>query len=98
MGRPSRFDSEFRAHAVDLVRVSRKPRCQIASDIGVSDTTLSKWMSVADSQGRMDDSLNVADEVELAVLRAEKREWMMEREILKKCIAFVCLDREVRSV
>ena len=36
MGRPFRFDSEFRAHAVDLERVSRKPRCQIASDIGIS--------------------------------------------------------------
>ena len=88
MGRPSRFDSEFRAHAVDLVRVSRKPRCQIAVDIGVSDTTLSKWMSAADLSMEGVDSLNAGDEVELAALRAEKREWIVEREILKKCIAF----------
>ena len=88
MGRPSRFDSEFRALAVDLVRVSRKPRRQVAVDIGVSDTTLSKWMNAADSEQESDDSLNAGDEVELAALRAEKRDWIVEREVLKKCVAF----------
>ena len=88
MGRPSKFDSEFRSHAVDLVRVSRKPRCQIAADLGVSDTTLSKWMIASDESGDRDDVLSVSEKAELVQLRAERKEWLMEREILKKGVAF----------
>lgn len=40
MGRSSKFDVGFRAHAVELVRMSQRPRCQIAFELGVSDTTL----------------------------------------------------------
>ena len=65
MGRPSKFDSEFRSHAVDLVRVSRKPRCQIAADLGVSDTTLSKWMIASDESGDRDDVLSVSEKPSL---------------------------------
>ena len=83
MGRPSRFDSEFRAHAVELVKVSRRPRSQIASDLGVSDTTLGKWMT--DSAGSKEpEPLTISERTELDQLRAEKREWILEREILKK--------------
>ena len=90
MGRPSKFDSEFRAHAVELVRVSRKPRRQIAADLGVSDTTLSKWMTSSDDDPGKKDVLSLSEREELGQLRAEKREWIMEREILKKATAFVC--------
>ena len=88
MGRPSKFDSEYRAHAVELVRLSRKPRCQIAADLGVSDTTLSKWMNTAKDDPGKKDVLSLTERQELEQLRAEKREWVMEREILKKATAF----------
>lgn len=87
MGRQSRFDAEFRTHAVELVKMSRRPRCQVASDLGVSDTTLGKWMN--DSIGTTDpDPLTVSERVELEQLRGEKREWILERDILKKATAF----------
>jgi transposase len=35
-----------------------------------------------------DDTLNISERQELFTLRAEKREWLMEREILKKATAF----------
>jgi transposase-like protein len=44
MGRTPKFDSDFRKHAVELTRVSTRPRSKIAFDLGVSDATLSKWM------------------------------------------------------
>ena len=94
MGRPSRFDSEFREHAVELVRVSRKPRAQIASDLGVSDTTLSNWMKKrSDSDTKLEKELSLSERQELEQLRSEKREWVLEREILKKGTAFVCHER-----
>lgn len=87
MGRPSRFDHEFRAHAVELVKVSRRSRSQVASDLGVSDTTLGKWMT--DSAGSLEpDPLTISERAELVMLRSEKREWILEREILKKSTAF----------
>jgi transposase len=88
MGRPSKFDMEYRAHALELVRVSKKPRCQIAADLGVSDTTLSKWMNESSKDPAKKDVLSLSERQELEQLRAEKREWIIEREILKKSTAF----------
>ena len=88
MGRPSKFDEEFRAHAVELVRVSQKPRRQIATELGVSDTTLSKWMNSSREKSGKEAELSVSERAELEQLRAEKREWVLEREILKKATAF----------
>ena len=87
MGRSSKFDVGFRAHAVELARMSRRPRCQIADELGVSDTTLSKWMAQSEND-QAPESLTVSDKAELEQLRSEKREWILEREILKKAMAF----------
>jgi transposase len=89
MGRPSRFDSEFRDHAVELVRVSKKSRGQIAADLGVSDTTLANWMKKrAVKEEMVEKGLTLSERQELDQLRGEKREWVLEREILKKATAF----------
>ena len=88
MGRPSRFDREFRAHAVELVRMSQRPRCRIASELGVSATTLGKWMAESEDREKMPETMSVSERAELEQLRAEKREWILEREILKKAMAF----------
>ena len=88
MGRPSKFNMEYRSHAVELVRLSRKPRRQIAADLGVSDTTLAKWMSKSLEDPGSKDVLSLSERDEPEQLRAEKREWVMEREILKKSTAF----------
>ena len=87
MGRSSKFDVGFRVHAVELARRSRRPRCQIAGELGISDTTLSKWMAESEND-RAPESLSVSDKAELDQLRSEKREWILEREILKKAMAF----------
>ena len=88
MGRPSRFDREFRAHAVELMRMSSRPRTQIAVDLGVSTTTLAKWMDEKESKETGEPVLVVSERLELEQLRREKREWILEREILKKATAF----------
>ena len=87
MGRRPKFDVEFRCHAVEMAMVSGRPRYQVAADLGISDTTLAKWMVKETSQ---DDKqpLSVSEREELEKLREEKRIWIMEREILKKSAAF----------
>ena len=72
-----------------MARVSGRPRYQVAADLGISDTTLANWMAKereAESDG--DKPLSVSEREELEQLRAEKRRWVMEREILKKATAF----------
>ena len=87
MGRQSRFDAEFRAQAVELVEMSKRPRRKVAADLGISDTTLSRWMTI--NKGKeAEKPLDSSERQELDVLRAEKREWVIEREILKKSTAF----------
>ena len=87
MGRPSKFDAEFISRALELVELSERPRCQVAADLGVSDTTVAKWMKRA-NKNKSDNKLTRSERDELIQLRKEKREWIMEREILKKATAF----------
>jgi transposase len=87
MGRISRFDAGFRAQAVELVKMSSRSRGQVASDLGISDTTLAKWMATS-KENSPPEPLTVSERVELEQLRLEKREWFVEREILKKATAF----------
>ena len=89
MGRPSRFDDEFRAHAVESVSVSRKPLSRVAEELGVSSTTLGKWMNKNKKTGLdAGEVLTVTERQELDLLRKEVRDLRMEREILKKATAF----------
>lgn len=87
MGRRATFDAEFRANAVEMARVSGRPRYLVAKDLSVSDTTLAKWMN-AEKSSDGDAPLTDSERAELEQLRAEKRQWVMEREILKKSMAF----------
>jgi len=88
MGRPSKFDEEFRVQAVEMARSSGRARCRVASDLGISDTTLAKWMAKRDKSDGNEPPLTVSEREELEQLRNEKRYWIMEREILKKATAF----------
>jgi transposase len=88
MGRPQKFDADFRMHAVELARVSSLPRSRVASDLGVSGTTLSNWMSTSKKKPKEHEELTVSERELLVQLIEEKRKWVLEREILKKATAF----------
>lgn len=93
MGRRPRFDAEFRAHAVEMVRVSGRPRYQVAQDLGVSDTTLAKWMT-RDKSNDDGEPLTVSEREDYERLLKAERLWLMEREILKKSMAFWVKETE----
>lgn len=87
MGRRPKFDAEFRAHAVEMVKSSGRPRRQVAKDLGVSDTTLAKWMTTDKSNDEAQ-PLSVSEREDYERLQKAERVWLMEREILKKGMAF----------
>jgi hypothetical protein len=45
-------------------------------------------MAESDDREKMPETMSVSERAELEQLRAEKREWILEREILKKAMAF----------
>ncbi len=83
----SRHGTEFRREAVRLALTSGLTHKQIAADLGIGYSTLSKWVS----QDRHDDLMSGPHEdqgKEITRLRKEVRILREEREILKKATVF----------
>jgi transposase len=70
VARPSKYASEFRREAVELVRQSGRTIAEVARSLGVSDGTLGNWVK--------------ADREELKRLRRETAQQQIDLEILRK--------------
>ena len=83
-----KFDQDFRDGAVRIVRETGKPIAQVARDLGVNEGTLGNW--VAQDRRRRengDGGLGEDERAELARLRREVAELVMERDVLKRSVA-----------
>ncbi len=89
---PRAHPAEFRQRAIELGREKAKPVAEIASDLGISETCLRKWMSQADIDEGNREGLTTDERAELVRLRREVRVLKMEREILKKAAAFFATE------
>jgi len=81
-----RYANEFKAHAVELVRVSGKSATEIAKDLGISTAALCRWVGKAEAAASR--SPSESQEQELKRLRREVETLRMERDFLKKAAAF----------
>ena len=87
MGKPRRsFTSEFKQETVDLCRRTGKSECQVARELGIPQSTLNRWMRQAAVAPRGSHSFLATEE--LKVVRRELEQIRMERDILKKAVAF----------
>lgn len=92
MGKRKRrvFTPEFKTEAVKLCRAGGRTFAQVASDLGVLENSLRRWVAQAD----IDESkvpvaaLTTMERDELQRLRRENKRLQVEREILKKAAAF----------
>lgn len=84
------YTEEFKAEAVNLYRQSGKTKAELSRDLGVSHTCLGKWIRQADiDAGRgPKGTLTSGDKEELARVKEENRVLRMERDFLKKSVAF----------
>jgi transposase-like protein len=80
------FRPEFKQEAIEVVRRSGKSANQVAKDLGVNQTTLSRWQREANAAPRGTNGFQAAEE--LKQLRREVERLRMERDILKKAAAF----------
>jgi len=81
-----KFNDEFKANAVRLVREERLKVGDVACDLGIGVSTLKLWLG-KHKQGRLlkTDKRSIEDE-EIKRLRKENRVLRQEREILKKAM------------
>ena len=78
---------EFGQEAVRIALTSGLTRKQVASDIGIGFSTLSRWVQ-QDRTPLPEPSVQSDLEREVAVLRKENRLLREEREVLKKATIF----------
>ena len=92
------FDDDFKAQAVRLVLDEGKSVRAVAHDLDLTETALRTWVHRARAnrtRGRT--GLTTAEREELAQLRKENRQLLLEREILKNAAAFFAKEPATRS-
>lgn len=81
-----KFDEDFKAGAVKIVRESSKSIAAIARDLGVNEGTLGNWVAKDREAREGTTGLTSGDLVELKRLRVENAELRMERDVLKRSV------------
>ena len=86
--RRRQFTEEFKRDAVDLVRTTGRPIAQIAHELGIYDSTLGNWVRQDRIDGGEREGLTTDERARLARLEAENTKLRMERDLLKRTVAF----------
>ena len=85
---PAAKPPEFRRRAVDLARSGRQPVAMIASDLGISESCLRRWMAQDDIDAGRREGVSTDERRELVELRRRHRVLEMQVEILKRASAY----------
>ena len=85
---PAAKPPEFRRRAVDLARSGQQPVAKIATDLGISESCLRRWMAQDDVDAGRREGLTSDERRELVELRRRTRVLEMEVEILKRASAY----------
>ena len=87
-GRPSKFPPEFRRDAVRMVLDEDRPIAEVGRAIGVNPGTLGNWVGLERIERGERQGLTADERADLADLRAENAQLRMERDLLKRSLAF----------
>ena len=85
---PKQYSDEFKEEAVQLVLSEGMSPVQVSRDLGVSLTSINRWVKQVQINQGQKDGLSTSEREEIRQLRKEVRTLKMEREILKKAAAF----------
>ena len=93
---PKLYSLEFRQEAVRLMRTSGRSVKLLASELGISPSTLRTWERQLSIDGGGGSGLTSDERAELRRLRREVKVLAEEREILKKAAAFFAKESAAR--
>ncbi len=85
---PAAKPPEFRRRAVELARSGEHPVAKIASDLGIAESCLRRWIKADDIETGRAEGATRDERAELVQLRRQTRVQAMEIEILKRASAF----------
>jgi transposase-like protein len=87
--RPRRkFSDEFKRDAVEIVRSSDRSIAEVARELGIYDSSLGNWVKQDQVDRGEREGLTSDEQTELVELRRENDRLRMERELLKRAVAF----------
>ena len=84
------YDKEFKMNAVNLVKSSGKAQRQVASDLGIPNSTLKQWVDSYEKDKECSfrgKGVISASNEEVYNLKKELADTKLERDILKKAVA-----------
>jgi transposase-like protein len=90
------FTKEFKRDAVALVRATGRPIAQIAHELGIYDSTLGNWVRQDAIDRGEREGLTTEERERLRQLEAENAKLRMERELLKRTVAFWVSETSTR--
>jgi len=94
--RRRRFTDEFKRDAVELVRTTGRPIAKIAQELGIYDSTLGNWVKQERIERGEAEGLTRVDHGRLRELEAENARLRMERDLLKRSVAFWVQETSTR--
>jgi len=83
-----KFSDEFKRDAVEIVRSSDKPIAEVARELGIYDSTLGNWIKQDEINHGEREGLTSDERARLSELERENARLRMERELLKRAVAF----------
>lgn len=93
------YTAQQKAEAVEIVVTTQQSVRQVARNLGIAESSLSRW--VRESQGKgisqASDALSAGERQELVQLRRQVKQLEMERDFLKKAAAFFARDLSVNG-
>jgi transposase-like protein len=87
-GRPSKYPPEFQRNEVVMVLDEHRSIADVARSIGVNEGTLGNWVAKARRERGERVGIDGDERSELAELRSENAQLRMERDLLKRSMAF----------
>jgi transposase len=82
------FTKEFKRDAVELVRSTGRPIAVVARELGIYDSTLGNWVRQDAIDRGEAEGLTTEERARLGRLEAENARLRMERDLLKRTVAF----------
>jgi transposase-like protein len=91
-----RFTDEFKRDAAALVIDTGRPIAQVARELGVYESSLGRWVAQEHDRRGETDELSTAERERLRELEREVADLRMERDLLKRSVAFWVRETSTR--